>query len=226
MPAAGSGKRMGADIPKQYLKLGSSTILEITVRALLKSDVTQNIIIGLSEDDQWFDKLPIAKDKRIIKAHGGNERSDTVRNCLAKVSTAYVMVHDAARPLVDPDDIKKLALSCTAEGFDDGGILASPVADTIKQELNDTLSVDKTVPRQHLYRALTPQLFKTALLKEALQYAYDNGIAITDDASAMELYGYHPKLIPGSSTNIKITTPDDLLIANAIISSTENHQDK
>ena len=137
--------------------------------------------------------------------------------CLDKVSTEYVMVHDAARPLVRTCDIDNLVAGCTGADFKDGGILACAVADTIKQEKTDRAVIEKTVPRKHLYRALTPQLFKTKLLKDALDYAYRNNIAITDDASAMELLGFHPRLVEGSSTNIKITSPDDLLIAGAIL---------
>ena len=212
IPAAGVGKRMGCNFPKQYLKINGLTILEITLKKMLKLPNLGKIILVLNQEDEYFKELNIYSEK-IVTTIGGKERSDSVLNGLKVASTEYVLVHDAARPLVDILDIEKLVKECTN---DDGGILAAKVADTIKKG-NQDLSISETVDRSSLFRALTPQYFKTSLLINAYEDAVLKNKALTDEASAMELLGYHPKLVLSNSLNIKITEPNDLLFARLLL---------
>lgn len=204
---------MGADKPKQYLLLDDSiSILEATIDSLLCCKHISRIIVAISPHDHYFETLPCAKDPRIITAFGGAERADTVYLALKAVKTRYVMVHDAARPFVKAEDLEKLLSLCDSGVC--GGILASPVADTIKQSLSDT--IEKTVDRKLLYRAFTPQLFETELLLKALDYCRQQRLTVTDEASAVEALGLNPKLINSSTENFKITTPADLVLAKAL----------
>ncbi len=217
VPAAGVGKRMQLNIPKQYALLGSKTVLEHTIDALFKCSYVNNIIIGVSQNDEYFDDLQISKNNRVIKAIGGKERSDTVRLALDKVTTQWVMVHDAARPLVKLGDLNNLAkLSKTSSV---GGILACKASDTLKKVVNGKIVA--TVPREDIYRAYTPQMFKTNLLKQALEHANNHNLAITDDASAIELLGYSVDIIEGSADNFKLTTPEDLMLAKLLLNNKE-----
>lgn len=218
VPAAGVGKRMHLNIPKQYALLSDKTVLEHTVSSLLNCPYVGQVIVGVSSTDEYFDSLAISCDPRVIKGIGGKERSDTVRLNLAKVTTEYVMVHDAARPLIGQDDLKKLALA-TQKNID-GAILACRVSDTLKMVKDG--KIVKTVPRENMYRAYTPQMFKTELLKQALEHADRNHLAITDDASAMEILGYKVLIVEGDSGNFKLTTPDDLNLAKLMIEKGNN----
>ena len=212
IPAAGIGKRMGATIPKQYLMLDDATIIEHTINKFTTLPFVNNIVVVLDKDDAFFSKLKY-NIKKIVIAQGGKERADSVLNGLAITTTEFVLVHDAARPLVNKEDIIKLVQEAST---DDGGILAVKVADTLK-EGGANREIVATRPRDNLYRALTPQYFKRQLLINAYQEANKKGLILTDDASAMELSGFSPKLVLGSSLNIKITEPDDLILARMII---------
>ncbi len=212
IPAAGIGKRMGATIPKQYLMLDDATIIEHTINKFTTLPFVNNIVVVLDKDDAFFSKLKF-NIKKIVIAQGGKERADSVLNGLAITTTEFVLVHDAARPLVNKEDIIKLVQEAST---DDGGILAVKVADTLK-EGGANREIVATRPRDNLYRALTPQYFKRQLLINAYQEANKKGLILTDDASAMELSGFSPKLVLGSSLNIKITEPDDLILARMII---------
>lgn len=218
VPAAGVGKRMRLNIPKQYALLSNKTVLEHTVYALLNCPYVGNVIVGVSAEDEYFDTLEISRNPRVIKGKGGKERSDTVRLNLETVTTEYVMVHDAARPLISQDDLKKLAV-LTKDDVN-GAILACKVSDTLKMVSDE--KIIKTVPRENMYRAYTPQMFKTKLLKQALEHADKNHLAITDDASAMEVLGYEVLIVEGDSGNFKLTTPDDLKLAKLMIEKGNN----
>lgn len=219
VPAAGIGSRMGAQVPKQYLKLSDNiTIIEATLNALHKCAGISKLIVAISPEDKIFKKLPCASLPKVITVVGGKERSDTVRLALSYVKTHYVMVHDAARPFISLKDLESLLALCYKDVC--GGILASPVADTLKQARDGI--IEKTVDRSCLYRALTPQLFKTSELIEALNYAKNNGFNVTDEASALELKGEHPVIVKGESSNFKITHPEDLDLARALFKFKEN----
>ena len=213
LPAAGVGKRMHLNIPKQYAILGDKTVLELTVEAVFKCPLVNNIIIGISREDEYFNDLPLADNPRIIKANGGKERSDTVRLCLNHVVTPWVMVHDAARPFVHVDDLNSLCNK--VESSEVGAILACRSSDTLKQVVDG--KIIKTVPRESIFRAYTPQLFKTDILKKALNHAVESNISITDDASAVELLGYSVDIVECRADNIKLTTPEDLAMARRLL---------
>ncbi|CAM4216263.1 2-C-methyl-D-erythritol 4-phosphate cytidylyltransferase [Pseudoalteromonas byunsanensis] len=210
VPAAGVGSRMQVGYPKQYLKVVGKTILEHTLDKLGELSELCKIAVVVSEDDEYFSTLRFS-DQRILRVGGGKERADSVLNglyALAETQPDWVLVHDAARPLVLASDIRSLINECVF--YNEGGILAAKVKDTIKR--GDTHSLE-TVPREHLWQALTPQFFPYEKLKSALEQALSKGISITDEASAMEWAQQSVKLIPGRSDNIKITTPEDYDLA-------------
>lgn len=210
VPAAGIGKRMQTDRPKQYLTLHGKTLLEHSVDRLKAVSNVSRIWLALAADDPYFDSTPLAAED-ISRVKGGAERMHSVLNALQFIDEhhyPWVLVHDAARPLVRKADIELLIRRCLSAG--EGGILACRVRDTMKRGEN---SVSETVSREHLWHALTPQFFPTALLRAALKDAIAAGVEVTDEASAMEWAGHKVLLIEGHSDNIKVTQPADLALA-------------
>ncbi|WP_372871758.1 2-C-methyl-D-erythritol 4-phosphate cytidylyltransferase [Shewanella sp.] len=217
VPAAGIGRRMGATIPKQYLPLLGKPILAHTLDALLSHPSVVRVIVALSADDIWFDSLDAAHHPKLTRVLGGKERADSVLaalNVIADDSKALALVHDAARPCLTHSDIDALLSSC--DRFPQGAILAMPVRDTMKRAAKDGC-IDTTVCRDALWHALTPQLFPAASLKLNLKQALEAGVAVTDEASAMEWAGVHPGLVSGRADNIKVTHPDDLQLAGLFL---------
>jgi 2-C-methyl-D-erythritol 4-phosphate cytidylyltransferase len=213
VPAAGVGKRMQADRPKQYLELAGKTVIEQTLSRLLQADVFEAIAVAISSDDPYWPQLPIAKHEKILTAAGGKERADSVLSALKSISSKasdddWVLVHDAARPCITASDIHHL-IACLIHD-DVGGILALSSHDTLKNVQDGRIA--GTLDRNHIWRALTPQMFRYGTLKIALEEAEGNP-AITDEASALELKGLQPKIVEGRPDNIKITRPEDLLLA-------------
>lgn len=213
VPAAGVGKRMNADRPKQYLLLSDKTVIEHTLTRLIDVQIFEKVVVAISADDPYWNELPISKHEKIRLAKGGKERADSVLNALVAISTQadendWVLVHDAARPCVTSEDIKKLI----SELCDDeiGGILALSSHDTLK-DVNG-IQIIGTLNRSRIWRALTPQMFRYGALKKALELTQGNS-AITDEASALEFQGFSPKIVEGHSNNIKITCPEDLALA-------------
>lgn len=221
VPAAGVGKRMKADKPKQYLKIGEKTVLEHTLDRLISHPRITRIILVLHSDDPYFPDLRCHSADWLTRIDGGKERADSVLAGLKYLASqadkpAWVLVHDAARPCVTHKDLDKL-LSLTADNI--GGILASPVRDTMKRTLDSRSNmVAKTEDRNGLWHALTPQIFPLIALTEALDRALSENVLITDEASAMEWAGHPVKLIEGSDQNIKITRPNDLSLAEYYLS--------
>lgn len=214
IPAAGIGSRMGANCPKQYLPLLEKTVLEHTLERLLAISVIKNVHLALAEDDEFWLRLPYAQHPRIIRVAGGNERADSVLNGLYALPAAardddWVLVHDAARPCIRPQEIMQLITAVADHPV--GGILGVPVSDTLKQVVG--VAIGKTIDRSTLWQAQTPQLFRLGLLRTCLQQGLAEGKTITDEASALEHYGYHPLMVQGRSDNIKITRQEDLAIA-------------
>jgi len=215
LPAAGIGSRMAADRPKQYLKVAGQTILEHTINCFLSHPAFQSVVLGLSKDDQYWAHLPLAQDSRVQVFTGGLERVDSVLNGLAYIGERagpddWVWVHDAARPCLSHADIDKLISVLDKKG--DGALLAVPVHDTVKRA-NDSLAVETTVDRKGLWRAMTPQVFRFAQLKQALEQSLVDNIRVTDESSAIEYLGGKPSLVQGSERNIKVTHPSDLKVA-------------
>ncbi len=213
VPAAGVGKRMNADRPKQYLQLNDKTVIEHTLMRLLNADVFTAVAVAISEEDPYWPELAIATHEKVITAAGGKERADSVLSALKAIRTLasdddWVLVHDAARPCITAMDI--IHLIETLKNDEVGGILALSSHDTLKSVQGNCI-VD-TLDRSHIWRALTPQMFRYGLLKTALEEAEGNS-AITDEASALELKGLKPKIVEGRPDNIKITRPEDLALA-------------
>ncbi len=213
VPAAGVGKRMLADRPKQYLLLAGKPVLEQTLTRLLEADVFSAVAVAISDGDPYWPELEISKNKKIITAAGGKERADSVLSALKSLrnlasDTDWVLVHDAARPCLTSRDIHFLIESLKNDEV--GGILALSSHDTLKNV--DQYHIIETIDRHAIWRALTPQMFKYGMLKQALEEAEGNP-AITDEASALEMQGFRPKIIEGQPDNIKITRPEDLALA-------------
>lgn len=227
VPAAGVGKRMLSDIPKQYLHLNGKAILQLTIERLLSVPQVSGVVVALQHDDYYWNNIEIHSDKPLVRADGGEERCHSVINALRKLQEqddfdedhAWVLVHDAVRPCVSIDDIEKLISESVSS--ESGGLLATPVRDTMKRQ-DEGQKVAKTVDREGLWHALTPQCFPFRSLLECLIQAEDRGFIVTDESSAMEQAGYSPKLVTGSDRNIKITRPEDLEMARHNLSLEES----
>lgn len=214
VPAAGVGKRMGANVPKQYLPINGKPVLQHTLERLLNVKPLKAIAVSLGKDDGYWGDLPFTSNPRILIAKGGKERADSVLNALIRLENLaqdddWVLVHDAARACITPDDVHNLIHTLGHDPV--GGILALPSSDTLKGVENNII-VD-TVDRNHVWRALTPQMFRYGALRSALQEAAELGLTVTDEASAMELKGLTPRIVEGRPDNIKITRPEDISLA-------------
>lgn len=221
VPAAGVGQRMQSSCPKQYLTLNGQYILDIALQAILNHADIAGCRVAIGPDDRLFSKTESANDARITRCPGGAERADSVLsglNALADVADDqdWVLVHDAARPCLHPDDLSRLIRELSDHPI--GGLLATPVTDTLKKTVSGSHDVDRTVDRQDLWRALTPQMFRFGILKSALEHALAEGMAITDEASAIEASGKTPCIVEGRTDNIKVTVPADLALAEFILS--------
>lgn len=219
--AAGSGQRMQIHKPKQYVKLLNQTVIEHSISKLKPLPITALIVVIAKHDSDWW-SLNISAPFDIQTTLGGSERFYSVLNGLKKISGLakdddLVLVHDAARPCVDTQDINKLIKAVDSHNI--GGILAIPANDTLKR-VSDQGQILKTIDRSELWQAQTPQIFRYGILKHALEEAHNNDRTVTDEASAIEYLGKHPVAVQGSPLNIKITTQNDLLLAQAIL----NHQ--
>ncbi|MCC5797404.1 MAG: 2-C-methyl-D-erythritol 4-phosphate cytidylyltransferase [Methylophaga sp.] len=219
VPAAGTGSRMQSDKPKQYLLLQQQTVLMHTLNRLLSHPQISGLVIAIAKDDPWWSSLEIPADWPLLIAEGGQQRSGSVLNALDRlageqVGDPWVLVHDAARPCLRHADINHMIRSLATDEV--GGILAMPITDTVKRATMDG-RVAETVPREALWRAATPQMFRLQQLRQALRQAIAAGINVTDEASAMEYLGYQPKLIAGHADNIKITLPQDLPLADLFL---------
>jgi 2-C-methyl-D-erythritol 4-phosphate cytidylyltransferase len=213
VPAAGVGKRMQADRPKQYLPLGGETVIEQTLSRLLNAAVFSKVCIAISEEDPYWPELPVATHADVITAPGGKERADSVLSALRALDGLadeqdWVLVHDAARPCLTSADIHLLIDVLRDDPV--GGILALPSHDTLKQARGGV--IEGSVDRRWVWRALTPQMFRYGMLRDALRRTAGDP-AITDEASALELLGFSPKIVEGRPDNIKITRPEDLALA-------------
>ena len=221
MPAAGRGSRLGGEVPKQYLTLAGRPMIEHSLRALLAHPGVDGVMVALAPDDPWWGGWRYLENKPIYTCIGGAERADSVLAALqalpATVSEEqWILVHDAARPCLRAVDLTRLLAIGQADPI--GAILAAPVRDTLKRaEGEDEQRIVATEPREHLWRALTPQLFRRGGLTRALQAAMRGGRPLTDEAMAMEAIGLKPRLVEGSEDNIKVTTPADVALAEFIL---------
>lgn len=225
VPAAGVGSRMEADIPKQYMKIVGKTILEHTINRLLSHPRIDGVVVAIAEGDRRWSKIKIKSDKPVFTAPGGEERCHSVLNALQVLAEQdesneqdWVLVHDAARPCLRHEDIDALFEHLYHHMV--GGLLAYPVRDTMKRADDKTRAVE-TVSREGLWHAMTPQMFRFHLLRDALQVALEDKVVITDESSAVEYAGYKPRLVEGHTDNIKITTTGDILLAELMIRQQE-----
>lgn len=214
IPAAGSGTRIGGEIPKQYARFGPATMLEHAIAALAADARVADILVVLARDDRWHQALtPQARVR--FAAVGGASRAASVRNglhALPAQHTDWVLVHDAARPCLASEELGRLIDAVRDDEV--GGLLALPLGDTLKRARGDRVAT--TVAREGLWRAQTPQMFRHGLLLRALEAA-GTADSVTDEAAAVERLGLWPRLVVGAATNIKVTTRDDWPLAQAIL---------
>lgn len=221
IPAAGFGSRMENELPKQYLPLHDHPMIYHSIHTLHQNTFIAGVIVVLAPGDTiWSNYDWSAFNQKLTPLYcGGATRADSVLNGLiaAKQKNVigdqdWVLVHDAARPCLTADQLNRLIIELADDEI--GGLLAVPVADTLKRS-NPSGRIAHTEPRENLWQAQTPQMFRCALLIHALQNAAH--IPITDDASAVEALGHHPKLIASNSYNFKVTYPQDLALAELIL---------
>ena len=214
--AAGRATRFGGPVPKPYLRIAGATLIEHCLRSLTRLPGVAGGAVVLATGDRRYERLPAAIRRRVVAVEGGETRATSVLNGLRSLITAapddWVLVHDAARPCVPASDLRALVAACRRDPV--GGILAVPVADTLKQADDDGRSL-RTLPRERLWRAQTPQMFRVGLLVRALGEAQAAGFDPTDEAAAIEKLGLRPRLVEGSPLNVKVTRPGDLAFADA-----------
>ena len=222
MPAAGSGQRMQRALPKQYIEINGSTILEHSAGVLLDNDNINQLVVCTAADDSLWQNSPLSNHQRVSNTLGGDSRAQSVLNGLNALTEAdtndWVLVHDAARPCLSAELLNKLITDL--QNDDVGGILAMPAKDTLKiaqSESSATYSIVETTDRAIIWQAQTPQMFRFGLLKDSLQRALESNVAITDEASALERAGYHPKLVASDARNLKVTTPEDVALAGFLL---------
>lgn len=225
VPASGMGNRMGATVPKQYLKIDGKTVIEHTLDRLAQCPSVEKVVVGVSAKDNYWQQLNYTHPKLHSVVIGGAERSDTVLNLVSAIEhcaetaniSQWALVHDAVRPCVRVADIERLIAKATE--LQVGGLLGVPIADTLKRT-DASQTVVKTVARQQLWRAFTPQLFSAVELLKALQQTHE----VTDEASAIEQNGGRAFIMHGAADNIKITDPEDLHLAKLILKAQHDQQ--
>jgi 2-C-methyl-D-erythritol 4-phosphate cytidylyltransferase len=222
IPAAGSGRRFSAAVPKQYAALGTATVIEHALAPFESDPDCTGIVVVVATDDLLWPPIAARRTRLVEAAPGGAERVHSVRAGLAALAKHardddWVMVHDAARPCFTRDDLARLKQALASHEV--GGLLAIPLADTLKRAANaaDPPAVESTIDRAALWRAATPQVFRYGHLSRALDAALAAGKTPTDEAQAIEWLGYRPRLVAGRPDNIKVTTGDDLELAAAIL---------
>jgi 2-C-methyl-D-erythritol 4-phosphate cytidylyltransferase len=214
VPAAGVGRRMGGGLPKQYRELRGRRVIEHSLARLLAHPGIAGVYVALSPEDGWWPGTEFAGHPAVHRVPGGRERCHSVLNALEALAEQacdadWVLVHDAARPCLRRADLDRLF---ALEDHPVGGLLGVPVRDTIKKA-DEAGAILRTVAREHLWHAFTPQMFRLGALRRALRETSRQGLLVTDDASAMEFMGWQPQLVEGHADNIKITRPEDLLLA-------------
>lgn len=226
IPAAGSGSRMGHALPKQYLALNHHPMIYHAIAALFhEPHISQILVVLTPSDNEWFSyDWSEFSEKLVVLNCGGNTRAQSVLNGLSEAKHKkmvhdddWILVHDAARPCLTSDQLKRLIHEVANDEV--GGLLAVPVADTLKRSDTDQ-RVTHTESRENLWQAQTPQMFRYQLLSKALNQTANT--AITDDASAIEAMGFRPKLVLSDSYNLKVTYQHDLFLAELILQKRKN----
>ena len=233
LPTAGTGSRLGGQLPKQFQELAGKPMLAYAIEAFCQTTEIQSVWVSVNPgfiDNPILQRLAKTDKPLHFLPSGGPTRQETVRNTLAAMlksgiaESDWVLVHDAARPGITPELIRKLITAVSPA--DVGGLLALPVADTLKlADLNSAVAgsyahAEKTISRNHLWQAQTPQMFPLKKLHDALEDGIRLEADITDEASAMELVGARPLLIEGAMRNFKVTHPADWDLMQALLKST------
>ncbi len=226
VPAAGSGARFGAALPKQYQSLGGRPLIAHTLARLLAHPGIAGAMVALAAEDAHWPTLDHGLRKPVLACIGAADRAGSVLAALralpATVSDdALVLVHDAARPCIRHSDLDRLLEAARVDAV--GGLLALPLRDTLKRA-DANARVLATEPRERLWRAQTPQAFRRGALTQALEQASADGVAITDEAMAMERIGLQPLLVEGSEDNIKVTVAADLALAERILATQRSEE--
>ena len=215
VPAAGIGKRMKTECPKQYLSLAGRPVIEHTLKRLAQHPLITELMVAIAENDPYWDEVNLKNvSKPVTTTLGGNERCHSVLNGLKALASKandndWVLVHDAARPCVRVSDIERLIAQCKNTK---GGLLGVVVKDTMK-EVDEEAYITQTLNRDLIWHALTPQMFHYRDLRDSLERGLQTNKRVTDEAMAMELAGYRPRMISAHADNIKITEPEDLALA-------------
>ena len=215
---------MGGAIPKQYLPLAGLSVIVHTLDILLSHPRISGVAVAIGAEDGWWDSIRLDTGKPLLQVNGGQERCHSVLHALHALQELaapedWVLVHDAVRPCLRSTDLDVLMDTLKDDAV--GGLLATPVRDTMKRADADG-RVSATVDRTALWHALTPQMFRLQILSRALEQALERGLLVTDDASAVEALGLAPRLVEGRADNIKITRPEDLLLAEFYLTKNTN----
>lgn len=217
LPCAGRGERSGADRPKQYVQVAGRSVVHWTLSALdqlmMRGELDGVAVVLSPHDDGYGQAVPAALRDRVLAVHeGGATRAHTVLAGLGALGERgvqpddWVLVHDAARCLVEPEAVMRLIQACELDAV--GGLLAQPVPDTIKRA-DAQGRVQATVPREQLWAAQTPQMFRLGTLRDCLARSLQAGVPVTDEAGALEWAGHAPRLVPGPAENFKVTYEAD-----------------
>lgn len=219
IPAAGTGQRMHSECPKQYLKIAGKTLLEHSLAPLLEHPSIESVMVALHAEDNYFESCAFDA-QRIHHTLGAGTRAASVFNALRALASKYpvrandfVCVHDAARPCLSRQDLT--ALITASMESENGCILATPMQDTVKEVVDHT--IQRTLDRSRLWRALTPQMIRYQRLYDSLKRALVDQVHITDEAGALEYSGYPVNIVVGDARNIKVTTATDLPLAEMIL---------
>jgi 2-C-methyl-D-erythritol 4-phosphate cytidylyltransferase len=222
--AAGRGQRLGDDCPKQYLPIAGRTILEWSLGPFLEMPIIERVVVVISKDDHRFSSLPISNHPKLNCVMGGAERYHSVLSGLRDLAQTaepsdWVLVHDAARPKIGKEDLNRLI--STVANHPVGGLLGAPVSDSLKV-IGQNQQIIEDAPREKLWRAFTPQMFRLGLLQTALEEALDSNLCITDEASAISRMGLEAIMIEGRSDNFKITSLSDYQMMEILMSSSSS----
>ena len=221
IPAAGSGSRFGGGLPKQYQPLNGRALVSYAIESLADETPMTRVYVVHAQDDRRIAQVTGGSSRIVALACGGASRAESVKNGLAALrgelrDDDWLLVHDAARPCLPKDALRRLLHEVADDPV--GGLLAVPVADTLKRAGPDT-RVSDTEPREGLWQAQTPQMFRFGVLWDA--FKANRALECTDEAQAVERLGLRPRLVMGSTANIKVTYPSDLAVAAAILKNAE-----
>ena len=226
VPAGGVGRRFSLKLPKQFFPLGQSTVAQNCLSRLLKVPEIERLIVPCKIQEKWWSSVPAITNDRVKLVEGGLDRAESVLNGLLALAddaifSDWVLVHDIVRPCVSLRSIMKLRESVQRHAI--GGILVSPINDTLKL-ITEHGQIKRTIERRHCRLAQTPQMFRYGELLEAMEHAFKNHEALTDESSALERLGKEVKVVEGRADNIKITRPEDLILANTILEEQEKSE--